>query len=217
MGRPTEYERAKRLLNRGRHPGFVGRQLVTKAASNGGLFLFQTNGEDVGVAVMSPRRNVLLVLNVLPEWRGYGIGEWIIGYLRPNFVRAVEHAVPFFLRCGYTEIGQWKEGISLRTRVLVRKNIPMLAGRLAKVLDESGQSTAHRGKSREPLQGHPSKQYGESSSPLRVVGRAFRSPETKSPVGQHSKSKHSSAGPKHDTRKSSRRERMPRTSIGVMG
>lgn len=137
IGRPDEYERAKRLLNAGRHPAFIGRSLVRKCATNGGLFFFQKEGCDCAVAAMQTRRSVLLVLNVHPSYRGQKIGEFVVNYLRPNFARVVESAVPWFERQGYVGIGEWKVGIRYRTRVMVRKELIGLAGRLRSVLERS--------------------------------------------------------------------------------
>lgn len=132
IGRATreDYERAKRILNIGKHPTFVGRGLVEKNAINGGLLFFIVDGVDAGVAVVNPRRSVLLVMNVAPCARSIGLGSSMLRFLKPNFVRAVESAVPWFEMRGYKSIGEWKVGRKLRTRVMVRESLISLAGRL---------------------------------------------------------------------------------------
>jgi hypothetical protein len=55
-------------------------------------------------------------------------------YIKINWVRAVESAVPFFEKRGYTRVGEWKQGRTLRTGILVRTSLISLAGRLRKVL-----------------------------------------------------------------------------------
>lgn len=131
IGRLDEYERIKRLLNRGRHPTFIGRAMVARCTHNGGLLFFVAeNGVDAAAALVNPARGVLLVLNVEPAMRGRGVGEFALNYIKPNFARVVESAVPWFEARGYTAIGTWKQGRSLRTRVMVRAALPALAGRL---------------------------------------------------------------------------------------
>lgn len=82
------------------------------------------------MSIVNARLGVLLVLCVMPAWRGKGVGQHIVRYLQPSFVRAVESAVPFFERLGYTGVGAWKQGKRLRTRILIRSTLRGLAGRL---------------------------------------------------------------------------------------
>ena len=133
LGRETEYDRAKAILNVGRHPTFIGRELVGRCARNGGLLFFTVNGEDAAVVIVNPKISALNVLCVLPRFRSMGVGRQIIGFLRPNFVRAVEGAVPYFERLGYVGFGRWKQGRTLRTRVMVRGELRSLSGRLAQL------------------------------------------------------------------------------------
>lgn len=130
VGRADEYERVKRILDKGRHPTFIGRTLVAHCAGNGGLLFFREDDEDAAVAIVNARKNVLLVLCVAPKHRSKGLGGRIIDFVKPNWVRAVESAVPWFETRGYVGIGEWKQGRSLRTRVMVRENVRRLAGRL---------------------------------------------------------------------------------------
>lgn len=131
LGRPNEYARAKRLLNRGKHPAFIGRQTVERNAAQGGLLFAQIAGQDAAVAVIGIRNGTLLVLNVSPDYRGSGLGHKIIDFLRPNFARVLESAIPFFESCGYRAIGKPKQGRSLKTQIMVRSELLGLAGKLA--------------------------------------------------------------------------------------
>lgn len=134
VGRQNEYKAAKALLNAGRHPAFVGRDTVVKAAGNGGLLFAQHHGRDVAVAVVNARRSVLLVLNVHPSHRSHGLGAAFLAFMRPNFARVVEDAVPWFERQGYVAIGEPKRGRTLRTQIMVRGELPGLAGRVSRLL-----------------------------------------------------------------------------------
>jgi len=99
---------------------------------NGGIYLFQYAGEDVAVAMINCRLSSLNVLNVLPDHRKHGLGQAVVAYLRPNFARVIESAVPFFERCGYVCVGCWHQGRRLRTIVMVRDELRSLVGRLRK-------------------------------------------------------------------------------------
>ena len=134
IGRIDEYFRAKNILNKGKHPSFIGRDTVFRCATNGGLLFFFVDEQDAAVACVNTRRGVLLVLNVLPKYRRAGVGEFALNYIRPNFIRAIESAVPYFELRGYLRIGEYKQGIKFRTAVLVRQGLPELAGRLRQIL-----------------------------------------------------------------------------------
>lgn len=137
LGREGEYQRCKMLLNRGKHPTFIGRGLVQSAAWRGGLLFFQDDsGKDIAVVIFNPKSSVLLVLSVLPQWRSSGIGTAIVDYIKCNFVRAIESSVPFFTRCGYQAVGKMKKGYRWRTQIMVRKELRNLAGRLKHLLAE---------------------------------------------------------------------------------
>lgn len=137
IGRQDEYARAKSILNAGRHPTFIGRTMVERCAVNGGLIFLQIDDEDAAVVLINPRRNVLLVLNVIPKFRSLGVGKYLIDFLKPNFARVVESACSWFERNGYKKIGDLKPGRSLNTQVMVRENIIGLSGRIRRVLSQS--------------------------------------------------------------------------------
>jgi len=130
VGWPAEYRRAKVLLNRGRHPTFIGRDMVANCATNGGLLFFVIDGVDAAVALVRPSGSVLLVLNVSPSYRGGGLGDAILNYIKPNFVRSIRGATRWFTQRGYTVVGEPKQGRSFITDLLVRTNLIGLAGRL---------------------------------------------------------------------------------------
>lgn len=126
----------KKLLNVGRHPTFIGRNLVKRCAMNGGAFLVIFDDADVAVAVVNPAINCLLVLNVHPAHRSHGLGAALLRYLQCNFARVVESAVPFFERNGYQAVGAMHQGKSLRTQVMIKSDLIQLAGRVARIYGE---------------------------------------------------------------------------------
>ena len=73
-GRSGDYSRFKRVLDIGRHPTFIGREVVRRAVANGGVFIFQHAVEDA-VGLVNPRLNSLLVLTVLPNHRSHGLAR----------------------------------------------------------------------------------------------------------------------------------------------
>lgn len=96
--------------------------------------IFQSYGFDLACAVINPRLNSLLVLNVVPSHRSHGLGRAVVAYLQCNFARVLESAVPFFETCGYAPIGKLKRGNSLNTQVMVRRSLLTLAGRAGRLL-----------------------------------------------------------------------------------
>lgn len=129
----TDYRRAKNILDRGKHPTFIGRQLVMTATRNGGAFAFSYRGLDIAVAIVNPSLNCLLVLNVSPDHRSHGLGAAILRFLQCNFARVLESAVPFFERNGYTSRGKLKIGKRLKTQVMIKSSLLTLAGRVAAI------------------------------------------------------------------------------------
>jgi len=106
--------------------------MIQAAVRNGGAILFSFGGEHVACAVVNPRLNVLLVLNVRPSHRRHGLGRALVNYLQCNFARVVQSAVPFFEASGYVKIGKAKKGNRLYTQIMVRQSLLTLAGRMAK-------------------------------------------------------------------------------------
>lgn len=152
LGKPGDYERFKEALNRGRHPTFVGRDTVNRQIDNGGLLFFVFGGMDVAVSLVQVKNNSLLVLNVHPAHRSHGLGGAVVKFLKCNWVRATEQAVPFFVRHGYKSIGAIKQGRTLRTQVMVRENLITMAGRVSAALgggaspDDAGHASEKDGR-----------------------------------------------------------------------
>lgn len=130
LGRPDEYDRAKRVLDQGRHPGFIGRTSLGRWAVQGGLAFATWEDTDAAVVILNPRNSTLMALNVPPAHRGHGLGRALLAYARPNFARVIEAKVPWFTACGYTPIGNLKQGRSLNTQIMVRAELIDLAGRV---------------------------------------------------------------------------------------
>lgn len=123
----------KRVLDLGKHPTFIGRELFAHSARNGGAFAFSYGTEDVAVALLNPRLNVLLVINVLPTHRSHGLGSAVLTYLQCSFARVLESAIPFFERSGYTSVGELHQGNRLRTQVMIKQSLLALAGRVSRI------------------------------------------------------------------------------------
>lgn len=121
------------MLDKGKHPTFIGRETVRGCARNGGVTVYTFAGEDVAVSIVNPSTNTLLVLNVKPVHRSHGLGAAILAYLQVNFARVIESAVPWFERQGYTVAGEPKQGNKFITRVMFKATLAQLSGRLAKV------------------------------------------------------------------------------------
>ena len=95
--------------------------------------IFSFEGQDLACAVVNPRLNVLIVLNVKPAHRSHGLGSAVLAYLQCNFARVLESAVPLFERNGYTAIGEMKQGNALKTQIMVKSSLLNLAGRISRV------------------------------------------------------------------------------------
>jgi GNAT superfamily N-acetyltransferase len=104
--------------------------MIATYIRNGGVFVFRCNGMDVACAVVNPKTNTLMVLNVLPEHRAHGLGSAILSYMQANFARVLESAVPFFERNGYRSVGALKRGNKLNTQVMIKASLIPLAGRM---------------------------------------------------------------------------------------
>lgn len=124
----TDYSRAKRLLNRARHPAFVGREQFSKSATNGGALIWLLDGEDVAVSLVDTRRSVLIALSVARP--GEGIGSRIVEYVRPNWARVVGEKVTWFEARGYARVGQPTKGRTLWTQIMMRRGLSALGERV---------------------------------------------------------------------------------------
>jgi len=106
---------------------------MQQTARNGGVVVFSYQGQDVAAALVNPRLNVLTVLCVAPAHRNHGLGAAILTYLQANFARVLESAIEYFVRQGYVAIGDIKQGRTLSTQIMVRKDLMNLAGRIASI------------------------------------------------------------------------------------
>lgn len=125
----TDYDRTKRVLNKARHPAFVGREQLTRWADNGGVIVWTMDGDDVAVSIVDTKRSVLMALSVVRQ--GEGIGARIIDYIRPNWARVVSGKVSWFERRGYECVGRPTKGATLETQLMVRKGLRALGSRVA--------------------------------------------------------------------------------------
>lgn len=129
----VSYKRMKRVLDLGKHPTFIGFDMSTHHARNGGLIIFTYQNKDVGVAMMNTRVNCLLVLNVIPEHRSHGLGTAIIRYTTPTWVRAIDSAKPYFEKLGFTSVGDQKQGRRFMTQIMVKSTLLSLGGRVTRI------------------------------------------------------------------------------------
>jgi GNAT superfamily N-acetyltransferase len=134
QGRSHEYSRAKAILNAGKHPTFIGKNLYLTASRNGGVLFFNVGGRDAAVAIIQPATNCLLVLCVHPNFRSNGLGRAALEYCHVSFARVVDFAVPFFEHCGFVAIGEPKQGKRFKTQVMVLASLKTLAGRISRLL-----------------------------------------------------------------------------------
>lgn len=138
---PSAYPRAKSLLNAGRHPVFIGPNMVARSARQGGLLFAVVrrghHSHDAAVALLNVRTSTLLVLNIHPHFRGVGLGSSFLEFLRPNFARVLATTVPWFQQRHYSPLGEPQMGRRLLTQVMVRRELLGLAGRVAQYFRET--------------------------------------------------------------------------------
>jgi hypothetical protein len=107
---PGEYERIKKIFDRARHPGFVGRELVYRCTTAGRAIIATIGGADVGVALVDQKQK-LVALSVAKEWQGKGgIGSAIMRHMQPKWVSAIGEKKEWFARLGYKDVGAPKVG-----------------------------------------------------------------------------------------------------------
>ncbi len=103
-----EYDRAKAVLNKAKHPGFVGRELFYRCATNGVVCVAVSEGVDYGIAMIT--KGKLQALSVIAAAQGKGIGQGLMRRLQPEWVSAIADRISFFERCGYAPLGAPKVG-----------------------------------------------------------------------------------------------------------
>lgn len=77
-----EYDRGKTILNKARHPGFIGRELFYRCATSGVVCVAVVDGVDYGIAMITKGR--LQALSVIQAAQGKGIGQGLMRHLRPD-------------------------------------------------------------------------------------------------------------------------------------
>lgn len=100
---PGDYERAKTVLNKAKHPGFVGRELFFRCATTGTCTIAVLDGADVGVALVASQK--LQALSVVSSAQGDGIGARLIDRVQPRWASVIGDRVEWFKRRGYVEVG----------------------------------------------------------------------------------------------------------------
>lgn len=103
-----DYERAKTILNKARHPGFVGRELFYRCATTGVVCVATLDGIDLGVAMIAKEK--LQALSIIAAGQGKGVGTALMRRLQPRWVSSIADRVSFFERCGYKPFGAPKVG-----------------------------------------------------------------------------------------------------------
>ena len=123
-----DYARVKRVLDKARHPTFIGGETVKREASSGGVLVWTMDCEDVAVSIVSVRRSCLLALSVLRPCEG--IGSRVLAYIRPNWARVITDKVAWFEKNGYTRVGQPMQARKLATQIMVRNGLSALGERV---------------------------------------------------------------------------------------
>lgn len=121
-----EYDRAKTVLNKAKHPGFVGRELFYRCATAGqAVVAVLVDGEtqgDVGVALVA--KGKLQALSVVTLAQGLGVGSRLVDHCRPPWVNALMDRVPWFEKRGYKTAGAPKVGQGGKMASQLMERIP---------------------------------------------------------------------------------------------
>ena len=119
-----DYERAKTILNKARHPGFVGRELFYRCATTGVVCVATLDGIDLGVAMIAKEK--LQALSIIAAGQGKGVGTALMRRLQPRWVSSIADRVSFFERCGYKPFGAPKVGQNGKhaTQLIERGEVP---------------------------------------------------------------------------------------------
>lgn len=105
---PDEYDRAKKILNAAKHPGFVGRELFFRCATKGRVCVCVVDSEDAGVCFVAADK--VQALSVAVKHQGRGVGQALMAHLKPRFVNAIGERVGWFEKIGYAPVGAAKVG-----------------------------------------------------------------------------------------------------------
>ena len=113
---PDVYDRAKSVLDKAKHPGFVGRELFFRCATRGKAVVAVLDGIDVGVALIS-EADKLQALSVIVKAQRKGIGAALVRHLSPKYVSALGEKTDWFARLGYQAKGSPRVGKDLHHTV----------------------------------------------------------------------------------------------------
>lgn len=119
-----DYDRAKKVLNKAKHPGFVGRELFYRCATSGVCCIAILEGVDCGVAMIAKEK--LQALSIISSVQGKGVGSALMRRLQPKWVNAIAERVSFFEHLGYKSFGAPKVGQNGKhaTQLMERGEIP---------------------------------------------------------------------------------------------
>jgi GNAT superfamily N-acetyltransferase len=99
-----DYDRAKTVLNRAKHPSFVGRELYYRCATAGTCTIAVLDGVDVGVALVT--KDKLQAMSVITAAQGRGVGAQLLARVKPRWVNAIAEKAPWFEARGYRRVGE---------------------------------------------------------------------------------------------------------------
>lgn len=128
----VDYRRFKNVLNRARHPTFVGPKQFRQLSNDGGAIIWvamdDTTQRDVAASLVDVKRSCLIALSVAEP--GAGIGAKVMEYLRPNWARVVSTKVEWFERRGFKCVGRPMKSRALTTQIMVRNDLKSLGSRV---------------------------------------------------------------------------------------
>jgi len=120
----ADYDRAKTVLNKAKHPGFIGRELFFRCATTGIVCVAVIDGVDCGVAMVA--KGKLQALSIIASGQGKGVGSALMRRLQPEWVSAIAERISFFERLGYKSLGAPKVGQNGKhaTQLMQRGEMP---------------------------------------------------------------------------------------------
>jgi hypothetical protein len=100
-----QYERGKKIFDKAKHPGFVGREYMFRCATRGRAIVAILGDQDVGI-VLVDHKQTLGALSVVVSARGARVGSALVTEVRPyaKFVKAISEKTAFFERLGYRAV-----------------------------------------------------------------------------------------------------------------
>lgn len=130
---PGDYDRAKKIFNEAKHPGFIGREMVYRAATTGQACVAALDEKDVGVALIA--KGKLLALSVVKAAQGRGVGGALMAHLQPEWVSAIAEKISWFEKQGYESVGAAKVGQNGKTSVQLMRRRADASAAVAPVRD----------------------------------------------------------------------------------